>query len=260
MGSKAFDEAYKNYTKEELEQHKQDALNYFIEKQGICSVKVLARRGKVPQTVIRKWMKDEHWEDLVKEDPGDKVILSEKTKDFIKSSAEEYDLSEAEEKFCYHYIKTRNATTAALRAGYSTSFSHNQAYRLLQQDNIKAFLKDIRTQQNTELFIDSLDIIRMYAKIAFADITDYVTFGPRGVQPKKSDAVDGQVICKIKEGREGLSIELADKMKALDKLSNYLGVTPKDLLDKAKVDLVRDQMGEDQDNSLQITIIRKEEV
>ena len=67
------------------------------------------------------------------------------------------------------------------------------------------------------------------------------------------------MICKIKEGRDGVSIELADKMKALDKLSNYLGVTPQDLLDKAKVQLLEDQAGIDQDNSLQITIIRKED-
>ena len=109
------------------------------------------------------------------------------------------------------------------------------------------------------MFIDTMDIVDMYIKIAFADITDYVTFGPRGVQPKKSESVDGQLICKIKEGRDGVSIELADKMKALDKLSNYLGVTPQDVLDKVRVDMLKDQIGTDQDNNIQITIVRKED-
>ena len=58
MGSKAFDEVYKQYTDEELEQHKQDAFNYYKEKQGQCTVRVLSRKGKVPQGVIRKWMKE----------------------------------------------------------------------------------------------------------------------------------------------------------------------------------------------------------
>lgn len=259
MGSRAFDEAYKNYTKAELEQHKQDAFNYYKEKEGQCSVKVLSRRGKVPQAVIRKWMRDEDWANKVKEDPGDKVILSDETKDFISSHAEQYGLSEAEEAFCYHFLKTRNATASALRAGYSSSFSHQKAFGLLQKENIQEFLKDARSQMCQELFIDTMDIVDMYAKIAFADITDFVTFGPRGVVPLKSDSVDGQLICKIKEGRDGFSVELADKMKALEKLSNYLGVTPQDILDKVKVDVMKDQMGVEQDNSLQITIVRKEE-
>lgn len=259
MSSRNFKEEYENYTEEELLEHKETAFNYYREKQGQCSVKVLSRRGKVPQSVIRQWMREENWAGRVKEDPDDKVILSEETKDFISSHAEEYGLSEAEEIFCYHFVKTRNATASALKAGYSSSFSHNKAYLLLQKDKIQKFIQDIQDQICKEVFVDTVDVINMYAKIAFADITDYVTFGPRGVQPKKSESVDGQMICKIKEGRDGVSIELADKMKALDKLSNYLGVTPQDLLDKAKVQLLEDQAGIDQDNSLQITIVRKED-
>ena len=259
MGSRDFDEAYRNYTKEELLKHKQDAFSYYKEKQGLCSVKVLSRRGKVPQAVIRQWMREENWKAKVMEDPEDKVILSEETKEFISSHAEEYGLSEAEEKFCYHFMKTRNATTSALRAGYSSSFAHDKAYQLLKDERIQKFLHDTRSQICEELFIDTMDIVNMYAKIAFADMTDFVTFGPRGVQPKKSDSVDGQLICKIKEGRDGVSIELADRMRALDKLSNYLGVTPQDILDKVKADLLKEQAGEESDGALKITIVRKDD-
>lgn len=259
MGSKAFDEAYKNYSKRELNKHKKEAFAYYLEKKGECSVKVLSRRGKVPQRVIREWMREEDWASKVKEDPDDKVNLSEQTKDFISSHAEEYGLSETEEVFCYHFVKTRNATASALKAGYSSSFSHNKAYLLLQKEPIQNFIQDVRDQICREIFVDAMDIVNMYAKIAFSDITDYVTFGPRGVRPKPSESVDGQIVCKIKEGRDGVSIELADKMRALEKLSNYLGVTPQDIMDKVKVDLLREQAGQDQDNSLQITIVRKEE-
>lgn len=259
MGSKDFDEAYKGYTKRELAKHKKEALQYYIEKKGQCSVKVLSRRGKVPQTVIRQWMRQEDWPSKVKEDPEDKINLTEETKDFISSHAEEYGLTEAEEIFCYHFVKTRNATASALKAGYSSSFSHDKAYKLLRREYIQKFIRDIRSQICQEMFVDTMDIVNMYAKIAFADMTDFVTFGPRGVSPKKSDSVDGQLICKIKEGRDGVSVELADRMKALDKLSNYLGVTPQDVLDKVRADILKDQIGQDQDNALQITIVRKDE-
>lgn len=259
MGSRDFDEAYRNYTKKELAKHKADALKYYKEQKGQCSVKVLSRRGKVPQAVIRQWMREEDWPSKVREDPEDKVILSEETKDFISSHAEDYGLTEAEEIFCYHFVKTRNATASALKAGYSSSFSHDKAYKLLQREDIQNFIKDIRSQVCQEMFVDTMDIVNMYAKIAFADMTDFVTFGPRGVQPKKSDSVDGQLICKIKEGRDGVSVELADRMKALEKLSNYLGVTPQDILDKVKADLLKEQAGEESDGALKITIVRKEE-
>lgn len=259
MGSRDYDEAYRNYTKKELAKHKKEAFQYYLEKQGQCTVRVLARKGKVPQTVIRQWMKEENWAAKVKEDPEDKVVLTKETKDFINSHAEEYGLSESEEVFCYHFVKTRNATASALKAGYSSSFSHDKAYQLLQKENIQEFIQDIRSQICQEMFVDTMDIVNMYAKIAFADMTDFVTFGPRGVLPKASDTVDGQLICKIKEGRDGVSVELADRMKALEKLSNYLGVTPQDILDKVRADVMKDQIGQEQDNALQITIVRKEE-
>lgn len=30
------------------------------------------------------------------------------------------------------------------------------------------------------MFIEAMDVLQVYIKIAFADITDYVTFGKRG--------------------------------------------------------------------------------
>jgi phage terminase small subunit len=38
--------------------------------------------------------------------------------------------------------------------------------------------------------------------------------------------VDGQLISEVKKGRDGASIKLMDKMKALEKLEKYLDVIP----------------------------------
>ncbi|MFT9869983.1 terminase small subunit, partial [Bacillus mobilis] len=50
----------------------------------------------------------------------------------------------------------------------------------------------------------------------------------------ESDMVDGSIITEVKQGRDGISIKLADKMKALDKLSLYFDLFPDNF--KRKVD------------------------
>ncbi|MED3353242.1 terminase small subunit, partial [Bacillus thuringiensis] len=103
-----------------------------------------------------------------------------------------------------------------------------------------------------------MDVLKEYIKIAFADITNYVTFGQKEVPvmgmfgPMKDEAgneitriinyvdlheadmVDGSIITEVKQGRDGISVKLADKMKALDKLSLYFDLFPDNF--KRKVD------------------------
>ena len=87
------------------------------------------------------------------------------------------------------------------------------------------------------------DIFQRYVDIAFADITDFVSFGqeekpvmgPFGpimvkgedgqkhelkelvntIKFKESTDVDGQLISQIRMGKDGASVKLYDKMKAL---------------------------------------------
>jgi phage terminase small subunit len=234
MAKKKYDEAVKTYSPAQLRKAKNQAKQYYVKNNGEASVKVLSRVAKVPQKYIRKWMAEEDWGKDIKEDPEDKVQLTDKTKAVLMTGAEEYGLTEQEELFCYHYMKTFNATTSAIKAGYSPSYAHNKAYRLLKEDRVKDFLNYIKAQRNEELFLDSMRVIQEYVKIAFADMTDFVKFGPSGVILKASDKVDGQMIVKVKEGRDGVSIELADKLTALSKLEKYLEVMPSDWKQKVE--------------------------
>jgi phage terminase small subunit len=252
-----YDEAVKDYSPQELKQHHDDCLTYYIEHKGEVSVKVLSRVGKVPQSYIRAWMKDENWDQYVMEDSGDKVQVSEKTKQFIESAAEKYGLTEQEELFCYHYFKCKNATQAAMKAGYSSAWSYNAGYKLLNKPKIKEFLKDLRAQACEEIFVDTLDILRMWAKIAFADMNDYVSVSGAGVMLKGSSQTDGQVITEIKEGKDGITIKMADKMKALDRLSSYFQVLPGDKAQEAKLRILEKaaSSNEDDDEPLKIEIV-----
>ena len=251
-----YDEAVKGYSPKELKGHHDDALTYYIEHQGEISVKVLSRVAKVPQSYVRKWIKEENWDQYTKEDPEDKIKLSEKTKQFIESAAEKYGLSEQEETFCYHFYKSKNATQAALKAGYGSHYAYNAAYYILNKPHIKKFLRDLQAQACEEIFVDTLDIIRMWAKIAFADMNDYVVVSGGGVMLKGSNQTDGQIITEIKEGKDGITIKMADKMKALDRLSAYFKILPGDKAQEAKLRVIEKALSSDgEDEPLKIEIV-----
>lgn len=240
-----FDELVKGYSKKELKQHHDETLTRFIEDGGEVSVKVLSRVGKVPQAYVRKWIKEENWDQYITTDKKD---LTEKTKEFIKSAAERYGLSEKEELFCYHFFRTKNATQAALRAGYGSHYSYNAAYHILQKKNVKEFMKELQTHACEELFVSTIDILRMWAKIAFADMNDFVSVSGAGVILRNSSSVDGQVITEIKEGKDGVTIKLADKMKALDRLSSYLKILPGDKAQEAKLRILEKAANSNEDD------------
>lgn len=249
-----FEEAVKGYSKKELRKHHDETLTRYIEDGGEVSVKVLSRVGKVPQSYVRRWIKEENWGQYLTTERED---LTRKTREFIKSAAEQYGLSEREELFCYHFFRTKNATQAALRAGYGSHYSYNAAYHILQKDNVREFMKELQTHACEELFVSTIDILRMWAKIAFADMTDYVSVSGAGVTLRNSSSVDGQVITEVKEGRDGVTVKLADKMKALDRLSSYLKVLPGDKAQEVKLRILEKaaDSNRDDDEPLKIEIV-----
>lgn len=101
------------------------------------------------------------------------------------------------------------------------------------------------------------DVVEKYMHIAFADITDFLEFGrawvpvmgPFGpiqipvpgsdakialtkeineVRFKESSEVDGTLLSEVKQGKDGASVKLADRMKALEWLGNYFEANPSD--------------------------------
>lgn len=166
---------------------------------------------------------------------------------------ESLELTEKQRLFCLYFIKNHNATMAAIKAGYAKESAHVQGHENLRKPKIAKEIRRLKGRALEELFIDAMDVLEVYAKIAFADIGDYVNFGRREVQVmgmygpvfagegkkkkpvmqtvnfidlKEKDEVDSTIISEVKEGRDGVSIKLLDKMKALEKLEKYLDILP----------------------------------
>lgn len=175
------------------------------------------------------------------------------------------ELTDKQRLFCIYYIKCFNATKAAIKAGYSRDTAGEQGYQLLQKTSIKKEINKLKQNKLNRTFLTEEDIFQRYIDIAFADITDYITFGqeevpvmgpfgPLEVEGKKitkiintvkfkeSAEVDGTVISEVKQGKDGASIKLQDKMKALQWLSDRMDLLPTDTIlklenEKSKLEL-----------------------
>jgi phage terminase small subunit len=62
---------------------------------------------------------------------------------------------------------------------------------------------------------------------------------------RNADEVDGTIISEVKEGKDGISVKLHDKMKALEVLTKYLDLLPdnhKRMIEEEKLKLDRERL------------------
>src|SRR5690625_266415 len=173
------------------------------------------------------------------------------------------NLTDKQRLFCIYYIKYFNATKAyqkAYECDYATAMASGS--RLLRNVKVSAEVDRMKEEQTSGLKLDVRDVLQKYIDIAFADITDFVEFGKKEVPVmsefgplvdekgnevmqevnyvdfKESAQIDGTIITEVKQGRDGVSVKLADKMRALDMLAKYtelLSENDKKRLDEEKV-------------------------
>lgn len=217
------------------------------------------------------------------------VVPNDIDKELVDKVMENEDLTDKQRLFCIHYIKCFNASKAALKAGYSKEYCGEIGYQLLQKTTIKDEIEKLKQHRLNRNMLTEDDIFQKMMDIAFADITDYTEFGSEDVpalhpdtrqqlkdengEPityksnyvyfKNSGEVDGSLITEVSQGKDGVKVKLADRMKALQWLGDRI-----DLLSTAereKLSLAREKFEFEKENSgsmadepIEITITRKE--
>ena len=66
--------------------------------------------------------------------------------------------------------------------------------------------------------------------------------------------MDGTLITEVKQGRDGASIKLADRMKALDWLAEHMDMATEE--QRAKIEVMKSKIENDGDKSIQITFVK----
>lgn len=152
------------------------------------------------------------------------------------------DLSPEQQMFCIYYIRTFNATQSYRKAyGCSYEVANARGSVLLVQSSVRAEIERLKEIKRQQIIAETEDIVELQMRIAFADLGDYVDFGKKEVKLKNgkkvevsyvdlqdASEVDTQLIRKIKEGRDGVSVELEDRQKAIAWLSKYFLMFPED--------------------------------
>jgi len=232
---------------------------------GGKSLKKIADELSIKYATLRQWKSREHWPTVVTTKRNTKKQCDNVTNRKQKKLTIQGKLTDRQQLFAELYVTNFNATQSYLTAfqcAYSTAAS--QGYRLLSSTAVRAYIQNLKETKRQAIFADETDVVEMYMKIAFSSMSDYVTFGRREVQAmnqfgpvtqkqkvgeeeietpvmktvnyvdiKESPQVDAGVISEISQGKEGVKVKLADKMKALEWLGKYFMMNP---MDKHKIE------------------------
>lgn len=154
-------------------------------------------------------------------------------------------LVEKRQRFCEYYIGSYNAKMAALKAGYDPETAGQMAVFIKSSERCQRYIAWLKIRAVNRCMVRSEELLDAWIRIAFSDITDFVDIFPHSIRLKPSDQIDGQLVKSIKSGRDGVSIELYDKMKALDSLAKYVDFMPKDWkqkIEERKIALMEEEL------------------
>lgn len=225
----------------------------------------IAEELGLPEGTVRRWKCTHKWDNERSDEKvnvrNEKRHVKKDKKEAIASDVEQVienpDLTDKQRLFCLHYVRCFNATKAYQKAyGCGYDVANAEGYKLLVNPCIIHEIRRLKQNRLNREMLDEHDIFQKYMDIAFADITDYVTFGTREVQYtdksgvertvqvpfvdlKESSGVDGTLVSEVKQGKEGASIKLADRLRALDWLASHMGMATEE--QKARIALLQSQ-------------------
>lgn len=201
--------------------------------------------------------------------PAPKEQIDDGTRETLQND----ELTPEQQMFCIYYSRTFNATQSYLNAyGCDWATANVNGSRLLGNARVRAEIERLKEIKRQQIIAGTEDVVELQMRIAFGDIGNYVTFGQESVpvmamygpvkveneatgeketlmqdinvvRLNESDQVDTQIIQEVKQGKNGVSVKLADKQKAMDWLSKYFLMHPDDKY-KAEFDRKRAEVGE----------------
>lgn len=226
----------------------------YVESNGAVLLKDLAAKYNTKDSTVRSRKNREKWDDelksvatqqckkqcnVAKKKQHKKVeVKNQEIEELINS-----ELTDKQRLFCIYYNKCFNATKAYQKA-YECSYyvANANGSRLLTNASIKEEITRLKASKFKGAMLEPEDLLQKYIDIAFSDITNYVEFGQKEITKVNEDTgeeqnfkynyvdfkecseVDGTLISEVKQGKDGVSIKLQDKMKALDFLAKRIGL------------------------------------
>lgn len=225
----------------------------------------IASQLNLPEGTVRRWKSTYKWDsERPVENSERSVKRSEQNKAEKKAVAKEVesvmsngDLTDKQRLFCVYYSKSFNATQSYRKAyGVSYDVANAEGYKLLVNPCVRTEIMKLKEERYSKAFLSEEDIFQKYMDIAYSDITDYLTFGKKDIEYtdkagnertatvsyvdlNESSEVDGSLISEVSQGKDGVKVKLADRMKALQWLSDHMELATEE--QKARIAQIKAQ-------------------
>ena len=228
----------------------------------------IAQQLGVLDTQIRKWKSQDKWDNelegkgtlpntkrnvtnkKVQKDKEEKETISQ----VVKEVMENVELTDKQKDFCLYYVKYRNQVKAYMKA-YNSSYLNacSHAWEVWNRVEIQREIDNQLELIREGIKLDIMDLVKLNMDIAFADMKDYTEWGKKEIEVdkdeegepikvevnyvdfKESEEVDGTLVSEVKKGKDGVSIKLQDKGKAIDFLYKHLVYVSEE--DKRKLEI-----------------------
>ena len=233
-------------------------------KNGMKQKEIAKKYGTTINTV-KSWSRRYEWSKKKKKGaPQNKSVHTKKEcKKIAEEIVETSELDEEHQLFCIYYLKYHNKVKAYQKVKPNTPYNSAcvMASRWSKQPAVIEEINRLKKELYEDALLDPHDIVQKYIDIAFADLNDYLEYGQEEVPViiknpdtgedevlkrtvnmvkfKESVFADGTILSEVKQGRNGASIKLADRMKALDWLSKHMNLATEE--QRAKIDLIKAQ-------------------
>lgn len=215
-------------------------------KQGLKLIEIANQLG-IAEGTVRSWKNRYKWDDngnatlqkkekkernVAKENKQAKRVKKEPVAHEVEAVIQNTDLTDKQQLFCIYYIRCFNATKAYQKAyGCDYRTAQSNGYQLLTNTYIRDEIMRLKQERLNREFLSESDIFQKYMDIAFADMTDFVDIHGGFVSVRQE--IDGSIVSEVSNTQSGIKIKLADRMKALQWLSDHMDLAT----DKQKAEI-----------------------
>ncbi|WP_302791174.1 terminase small subunit [Roseburia hominis] len=233
-------------------------------KQGLKLIEIANQLG-IAEGTVRSWKNRYKWDDggnatLQKKEKKERNVAKgnkqakrakkEPVAHEVEAVIQNTDLTDKQQLFCIYYIRCFNATKAYQKAyGCDYRTAQSNGYQLLTNTYIRDEIMRLKQERLNREFLSESDIFQKYMDIAFADMTDFVDIHGGFVSVRQE--IDGTIVSEVSNTQSGIKIKLADRMKALQWLTDHMDLaTEKQRAEIALLKSRADAGKDDRENKL----------